>query len=66
MKDKNIVLAPTPKYNKLNQCKFKKPYKLKRRAIKDARGLSAETGLVFTVYECPHCGKFHVGSVRLE
>jgi hypothetical protein len=66
MKDKTIVLPQSPKYNKLNQCKFKKPYKLKRRALKDAHSLSAETGLAFTVYECPHCGKFHVGKVRVE
>jgi hypothetical protein len=67
MKEKNIVLAPAVKYNKLNQCKFKKPYKLKRRAIVDARELSkCVPGEVFTVYECPHCGKYHVGKVRKE
>lgn len=65
MKDKNIVLAPTKKYKKSNQCKFKKPYKLKRRAIKDSRLLTANNpDCIFTVYECPHCGKYHVGKVR--
>lgn len=66
MKEKTIILQPTKKYNKINQCKFKKQYKLKRRALKDAHSLSKETGLVFTVYECPHCGKYHVGKVRTQ
>lgn len=66
MKEKSIFLPPSPVYNKKNQCDGKKPYDLKRRALKDARGLSKDTGRMFTVYECPHCHKFHVGGVRSE
>lgn len=65
MKEKSIVIPKTPKYNKMNQCRGKKRYDLKRRALKDCQALAAEVpDSIFTVYECPHCGKFHVGSVR--
>jgi hypothetical protein len=64
MKDKSIHLAPAEHHNPENQCRWKKRYNLKRRALADAHELSLETGLIFTVYECPHCGKFHVGKVR--
>jgi hypothetical protein len=65
MKDKSIVLKPARIYNPDNQCRWKHPYKLKRRALKDAHELAKNNpGLVFTVYECPHCGKYHVGKER--
>jgi predicted RNA-binding Zn-ribbon protein involved in translation (DUF1610 family) len=66
MKDSNIVLQPVVVYNPMNQCFGKKQYRIKRRAINAARELAADTGKTFTVYECPHCGKYHVGSVREE
>ena len=44
---------------------MKKPYKLKRRALDDVRSLAAShPDMAFTVYLCPHCGKYHVGSVK--
>jgi phage FluMu protein Com len=70
MKESSISIIPpesTPVYNPINQCWGKKPYRLVRRAMKDCRSLAAENpGMAFTVYKCPHCKKFHVGSVRTE
>ncbi len=65
MKDKSIKLAKSYVYSPQSQCYGKKQYKYKRRAIKDAQSLSLDTGETFTVYECPHCGKYHVGSARI-
>jgi hypothetical protein len=64
VKDKNIIISKTKKYLPFKQCYGKKPYDFKRRALKYAREYAIETGLAFTVYECPHCGKFHIGKVR--
>jgi len=62
MKDSSITVRKSPKYNPENQCKFKKKYKFKRRALKDSENLTKDNpGIIFTVYECPHCGKYHVG-----
>ena len=70
MKEKSVAITPaerTPVYNPKNQCWGKKPYKLARRAMKDSRGLATDyPDMIFTVYRCPHCGKYHVGSVRKE
>ena len=66
MKDSNITLAPTKKYNIKNQCFGKKQFTLKRRAINRAREYAELTGVPFTVYLCPHCKHYHVGKVRLE
>jgi len=65
MKDKNIIIAPTREYSPYSQCYGKKQYKLKRRALQDIKILATvNPDETFTVYECPHCHKFHVGTVR--
>jgi hypothetical protein len=68
MKESTVSVIPpesTPVYNPKNQCYGKKRYKLARRAMKDAQSLAADyPNMAFTVYHCPHCGKYHVGSVR--
>jgi len=66
VKDSNITLAPTKKYNIKNQCYGKTAYTIKRRAIARAREYAELSGDVYTVYECPHCHKFHIGKVRVE
>lgn len=70
MKESSIAVIPdakTPKYNPRNQCWGKKPYGLARRAMKDCQNLAKEyPESIFTVYHCPHCCKYHVGSVRKE
>lgn len=64
MKEKSISVTKSPKYNPKKQCYGKKQYKLKRKALKDAQSLTRENPEeIFSVYECPHCGKYHVGSV---
>lgn len=65
MKDHNITIAPTVEYDPSTQCVGKKQHEFKRRAIKEAQRLPKETRIPFTVYECPHCKKFHVGGVRV-
>jgi predicted RNA-binding Zn-ribbon protein involved in translation (DUF1610 family) len=65
MKESSITVRKSPKHDPENQCKFKKQYRLKRRALKDSQALTAQNPEeVFTVYECPHCGKYHVGRER--
>jgi len=65
MKDESIVIPVTKVYSPYKQCYGKKQYEFKRRALKDARSLATDNpDSNFTVYECPHCGKFHVGKVR--
>ena len=60
----NIRIRETKTYAPFSQCYGKKQYKFKRRAIKDAHSLSADTGQPFTVYHCPHCKQYHIGSVK--
>ena len=65
LKDDSIFLTKSPVLNPVTQCHIKKKYDLKRRALDDARKLAAaHPEMAFTVYECPHCGKYHVGSVK--
>jgi hypothetical protein len=64
MKDSSIDLPKSPIYSPYTQCYGKTQYKVKRRAIKRAAAYAAESGEVFTVYECPHCKKYHIGGVR--
>ncbi len=65
MKDSNINLPKARVYRKENQCDGKWRYKFKRRALKDAHELSRlNPDFIFSVYECPHCGFYHVGKVR--
>lgn len=65
MKEASITVRKSPKHDPENQCRFKKPYTLKRRALKDSQALSKNNPEeIFTVYECPHCGKYHVGRER--
>jgi predicted RNA-binding Zn-ribbon protein involved in translation (DUF1610 family) len=67
MKDSSIEVHKSPKYNPKRQCFGKKQYKLKRRAVADAQSLGKECpDEIFSAYECPHCGKYHVGTVRQE
>jgi hypothetical protein len=67
MKEKTVSIIQTPVYNPINQCFGKKQYKLRRRAMVDAHGLAENNPEdVFTVYECPHCHKYHIGRVRKE
>ena len=70
MKESSVYVVPpefTPIFNPMNQCHGKKKYRLARRAMKDCRSLATENPeSIFTVYHCPHCGKYHVGSVRTE
>lgn len=64
MKESNIKIRETKVYAPFSQCYGKKQYQFKRRAIKDAHSLSADTGQPFTVYHCPHCKQYHIGSVK--
>ena len=68
MKESSVHTIPkeqTPIYNPKNQCYGKKQYKYARRAMKDCQSLAADNpDRVFTVYYCPHCKKYHVGTVR--
>ncbi len=65
MKESSIIVRKSPYMDFENQCKFKRRYKLARRALKDAQVLTlSNPSTIFTVYECPHCGKYHVGSER--
>jgi hypothetical protein len=67
MKDSSIELQPEIVFNPDNQCRGKHKYEFKRRALKDAHGLTKENPTcIYTVYHCPHCGKYHVGSVRKQ
>jgi len=66
MKDSNITVRKSPKGNPDNQCRGKHRYMLKRRALRDAEALAKKSPEhIFTVYECPHCGKYHVGKERV-
>jgi len=50
MKDSSITVRKSPKYNPENQCKFKKKYKFKRRALKDSENLTKDNpGIIFTI-----------------
>jgi hypothetical protein len=65
MKESSIKVNKSRKGDPEKQCRMKHRYDLKRRALKDSHSLTADNPeYIFTVYECPHCGKYHVGKVR--
>lgn len=64
MKESSIKIIATKVYSPFSQCYGKKQYLFKRRAIKDVHSLSEDTGQPFTVYLCPHCKQYHIGSVK--
>ena len=64
MKESSIKIRETKVYAPVSQCYGKKQYRFMRRALKDAHSLSEDTGMAFTVYLCPHCKQYHIGSVK--
>ena len=67
VKETSIQVQPAQHWNTQESCLRKCRYPMKRRAIKDAHELAAVSpSSVFTVYECQHCGGYHIGRVRTE
>lgn len=54
----------TRRRNPYSQCISKRAYEYRSDAVEHAREIAAKTGVRYEAYICPHCRKYHVGSLR--
>jgi hypothetical protein len=53
-------------YKTWNMCRRKKQYKTYQRAIKDENILRCNLSQNVHIYECPLCGKWHIGHETIK
>ena len=61
--NEDIVIPPTPLYDYDKQCKGKVKYETPTDALFFCHSVVKKERRPFTVYECPYCRSYHVGSV---